>query len=331
VISFGLWLLFAFTGPALIAFLLPRLGAPTKEASAAARYRLGVLAGLLFLVTLFLMPILLGLPSRDDPPGLFPAAAFLGLAGSLFGAAFASLIEFGAVENNSPPAPEIERDVLEHHHARIGQAPPLRPLKRLFDILLAMLGLALTAPLWIVFSLLIWLEDPGPVVFVKNSVGRGGRNFAQLKFRTMVRNAEEQTGPIPARQTDERILRSGRFLRKTALDELPQLLNILVGEMSFVGPRPLRTIVVREYLRQLPAFAERHRVQPGLAGLAQVVGDYYVPLRSRLRLDRLYAEHAGLVLDLRLLWLAMMIVFWYRWKKNWSGRLPRRWLHARPS
>jgi lipopolysaccharide/colanic/teichoic acid biosynthesis glycosyltransferase len=168
------------------------------------------------------------------------------------------------------------------------------------------------------------------VVFVKNSVGRGGRNFAQLKFRTMVRNAEEQTGPIPARQTDQRILRSGRFLRKTALDELPQLLNILLGEMSFVGPRPLRTVVVREYLVQLPAFADRHRVQPGLAGLAQVVGDYYVPLRSRLRLDRLYAEHAGLALDLKLLWLAMTIVFWYRWKRGWTGRLPRHWLHARP-
>ncbi len=330
MISFRLWLLFAFAGPGLIAFLLPRLGAPTKEAATGLRYRLGVLAGLLFLVTLFLIPILIGLPSRDDPPGLAVAAACLGLGGSLLGAGVASLAEFGAVENNSPPAPEIERDVLERHQARFGVAPGLKPLKRLFDIFLALTGLALSAPFWIVFSILIWIEDPGPVVFVKNSVGRGGRNFAQLKFRTMVRNAEEQTGPIPARQTDERILRSGRFLRKTALDELPQLLNILAGEMSFVGPRPLRTIVVREYLLELPAFADRHRVQPGLAGLAQVVGDYYVPLRSRLRLDRLYAERAGLALDLKLLWLAMTIVFWYRWKKGWNGRLPRRWLHAQP-
>jgi len=322
-------LVFAFAGPAIVAFLLPRLGAPTKEAAEKVRYRLGVLAGLLFLVTLYLVAILLGIPTNPKGSALLAAAAAVGIAGSLLGAAAASIAEFGWAENNSPPPPEIERDVLERHRARFGDAPPLRKMKRSFDLLLALLGLVVTTPLWIVFSLLIWLEDPGPVVFVKNSVGRGGRNFAQLKFRTMVRNAEGPTGPIPAREKDDRVLRSGRFLRKTALDELPQLVNILLGEMSFVGPRPLRTVVVRDYLIRLPEFADRHRVQPGLAGLAQVVGDYYVPLRSRLRLDRLYAEHAGLLLDLQLVWLAMLIVFWYRWKKGWSGRLPRRWLHPR--
>ena len=322
-------LLLAFMGPALVAYLVPRLAGASHEAGARARYRLAIVAGLFFLVTLSLIPALIGAPRTAWPGGTLVACAGLGLAGTLIGAAAATIAEFGWVENNSPPPSQIEQEVVERHRARFGQPPPLRASKRMFDVTLALIGLGLTAPLWFVFCALIWLEDPGPVVFVKNSVGRGGRNFAQLKLRTMVRNAEDQTGPIPARDKDERILRSGRFLRKSALDELPQLVNILRGEMSFVGPRPLRTVVVHEYLQRLPEFADRHQVQPGLAGLAQVVGDYYVPLRSRLRLDRLYARHAGLPFDLQLLGLAMLIVFWYRWKKSWGGRLPRRWLHRR--
>ena len=320
-------LLIALVGPALVAYLVPRLSGPSHEAGVRARYRLAIVAGLLFLLTLSLIPTLIGAPLTAWPAGTVAASAVLGLAGTCMGAAAACIAEFGWVENNSPPPAQVEQDVVERHVARFGQPPPLRATKRVFDIALALVGLGLTAPLWVAFCALIWLEDPGPVVFVKNSVGRGGRNFAQLKLRTMVRNAEDQTGPIPAREKDVRILRSGRFLRKTALDELPQLVNILRGDMSFVGPRPLRTVVVHEILQRLPEFADRHQVQPGLAGLAQVVGDYYVPLRSRLRLDRLYAQHAGLLFDLQLLGLAMSIVFWYRWKKGWGGRLPRRWLH----
>jgi len=322
-------LLFAFVGPASVAYLVPRLTGPSHEAGVRARYRLALLAGVFFLVTLSLIPTLIGAPRPIEPAGTAAASAVLGLAGTFIGAAVAGISEFGWVENNSPPPAQVEREVVERHVARFGQPPPLRATKRVFDITLALFGLGLTAPLWVVFCALIWLEDPGPVVFVKNSVGRGGRNFAQLKLRTMVRNAEDHTGPIPAREKDERILRSGRFLRKTALDELPQLVNILRGDMSFAGPRPLRTVVVHDYLQRLPDFADRHQVQPGLAGLAQVVGDYYVPLRSRLRLDRLYAQHAGLLFDLQLLGLAILIVFWYRWKKGWGGRLPRRWLHRR--
>lgn len=322
-------LLFAFVGPALVGYLVPRLTAPAREGGVKLRYRLAILASLLFLATLYLIPALIGAPRPFGPAFSVAAMALLGLAGTFVGGAAASIAEFGWVENNFPPPAEVEREVVERHFARFGPPPRLQAAKRVFDVLLSLLGLVLTCPLWIVFCVLIWLEDPGPAVFVKNSVGRGGRNFAQLKFRTMVRNAEDQTGPIPAREKDARILRSGRFLRKTALDELPQLANILRGEMSFVGPRPLRTVVVLEYLQRLPEFADRHQVQPGLAGLAQVVGDYYVPLRSRLRLDRLYVRHAGLLFDMQLLVLAVLIVFWYRWKKNWDGHLPRRWLHRR--
>jgi lipopolysaccharide/colanic/teichoic acid biosynthesis glycosyltransferase len=170
------------------------------------------------------------------------------------------------------------------------------------------------------------MEDPGPIFFVKNSVGKGGVNFHQLKFRTMVYNAESVTGPILARRDDSRTLSIGRFLRKTALDELPQLFNILLGQMSFVGPRPQRTVLVYEYLQEIPEFAERHRVLPGLSGLAQVVGNYYSTPRQKLRFDRIYAQHASLGFDLKLLVLAFLIVFWLRWRPDWDGRIPRSWM-----
>ena len=145
----------------------------------------------------------------------------------------------------------------------------------------------------------------------------------------MVRGAEETTGPVLADEVDGRVLKAGKVLRKTALDELPQLINILSGDMSFVGPRPQRTVLVRDYLERMPEYAERHRVLPGLAGLAQVAGDYYLTPRQKLRFDRLYIRYSGLGYDLLLLFLAFLITFWYRWKPDWDGRLPRRLLHMR--
>jgi lipopolysaccharide/colanic/teichoic acid biosynthesis glycosyltransferase len=191
---------------------------------------------------------------------------------------------------------------------------------------LAGLGILLSSPVWVLLSVLIWVEDPGPILFVKNSVGRGGVNFRQLKFRSMVRQAERETGPVLAEEGDRRVLRIGRLMRKTALDELPQLINILKGEMSFVGPRPQRTVLVREYVREMPEYAERHVVPPGLAGLAQVAGSYYITPRQKLRFDRLYVRHASLGFDLRLLAVAFLVVFYLRWRPRWNGRLPRRWL-----
>jgi lipopolysaccharide/colanic/teichoic acid biosynthesis glycosyltransferase len=101
------------------------------------------------------------------------------------------------------------------------------------------------------------------------------------------------------------------------------LINILLGQMSFVGPRPQRTVLVLEYLERMPEYAERHRVLPGIAGLAQVAGDYYLTPRQKLRFDRLYIRHISLGFDLKLLGLAFWIAFWMRWQKNWDGRIPR--------
>jgi len=228
-------------------------------------------------------------------------------------------------EDNSPPSEQIQKEVYQRHLEVIGR-PGREPfLKRAFDVSLALVGIVLSAPVWLASAFLIWIEDPGPILFVKNSVGKGGVNFHQFKLRTMVRGAETGTGPVLAREEDERVLLVGRVLRKTALDELPQLINILRGEMSFVGPRPQRTVLVHGYLQEMPEYAERHRVLPGLAGLAQVAGDYYLTPRQKLRFDRLYIRHRSLGFDLKLIFMAFAIAFWFRWKKDWKGRLPRRW------
>jgi lipopolysaccharide/colanic/teichoic acid biosynthesis glycosyltransferase len=248
--------------------------------------------------------------------------------GAFMGCILATHFNEGLWENNSPPSEEVTLDVYRTHQQLIGQPDRVPVLKRAFDLLLASAGLLLSLPIWLMGIFVIWIEDPGPLLFVKNSVGRGGKNFHQFKLRTMVRGAEDATGPVLASEKDERVLGMGYILRKTALDELPQLLNILRGEMSFVGPRPQRTVLVQGYLRQLPAYAQRHRVLPGLAGLAQVAGDYYLTPLQKLRFDRLYIQYTSLGFDLKLIFLAFMITFWYRWQKDWDGRLPRKLMRA---
>lgn len=251
---------------------------------------------------------------------------FVGATGIFLGSLLTTGLREPLWENNSPPSGIIQQDVRQRHQAMIGEPKATPASKRIFDILLAGGGLVFSAPIWLATLFLIWFEDPGPVLFVKNSVGKGGINFHQFKFRTMVRQAEEGTGPVLASDGDERVLLIGRLLRKSALDELPQLLNILKGEMSFVGPRPQRTVLVQGYLEKLPQYAQRHQVLPGLSGLAQVAGDYYLSPLQKLRFDRLYIRHASLGYDLKLLFLAFLITFWYRWQPGWNGRLPRRLL-----
>ncbi len=247
----------------------------------------------------------------------------LAIIGAFLGGLIATAIDEGLWENNSPPPEQIQKEVREMHLEVIGDTGPEPISKRLFDYISALFGILLSMPIWSFITFLVWFEDPGPILFIKNSVTKGGDNFHQFKFRTMVPGAEVETGPVQAKRADARVLLSGRFLRKTALDELPQLINILRSEMSFVGPRPQRTVLVRGYLEVLPEYAERHRVLPGLAGLAQVAGDYYLTPRQKLRFDRLYIRYRSLGFDLKLIMLAFLITFWYRWQDDWNGRLPR--------
>jgi lipopolysaccharide/colanic/teichoic acid biosynthesis glycosyltransferase len=196
-------------------------------------------------------------------------------------------------------------------------------LKRAFDAALAGTGLILSAPLWAVFAAAIKLEDGGPVFFRQERVGLGGRSFDALKFRSMRPDAEASTGAIQASERDPRVTRIGRFMRATAMDELPQLWNILRGDMSFVGPRALRPGEIEtgaggrlERLEDVPGFAHRIRVRPGLTGLAQVYAPRDVPRRHKFKYDRIYVERRSWRLDLQLILLS----FWISLLGTWEAR-----------
>jgi lipopolysaccharide/colanic/teichoic acid biosynthesis glycosyltransferase len=260
-----------------------------------------------------------------------PFYLYISLALSLFiGGVIASSLHYGLVEDTFPPSEETTREVKRKYLAHTHNPSSIPLSKRLFDILFSFLGLILSSPLWLGISILLWLQDPGPIFFIKNCVGYQGNNFRLLKFRTMKLGAESDTGPIASNQQDQRVHVIGQLLRKTALDELPQLLNILGGQMSFVGPRPLRTVVEVEYLKDIPGYAARYDVLPGLSGLAQIAGDYYLPSRDKLRYERIYADHVSLGFDIKLIVLAFVLVFWLRWIKDWDGRVPRAWIRWAP-
>jgi lipopolysaccharide/colanic/teichoic acid biosynthesis glycosyltransferase len=196
-------------------------------------------------------------------------------------------------------------------------------LKRVFDASLAAAGLVLSSPLWIVFAAAIKAEDGGPVFYRQRRVGIGGETFDALKFRSMRPDAESATGAIQAAEGDPRVTRIGRFLRATAMDELPQLVNILRGDMSFVGPRALRPGEIEtgsdgrlERLEDVPGFEHRIRVRPGLTGLAQVYARRDVPRRQKFKYDRLYVERRSWSLDVRLILLS----FWISVLGTWEVR-----------
>jgi lipopolysaccharide/colanic/teichoic acid biosynthesis glycosyltransferase len=201
-------------------------------------------------------------------------------------------------------------------------------IKRTFDCALAAAGLVASAPLWALIALAIKLEDRGPVLFRQGRVGRGGRVFDALKFRSMVPDAEAATGPVQAIENDPRITRVGRFLRSTAMDELPQLWNIFAGDMSFVGPRPLRPgeMEVRGdgqlvALDRIAGYAARHRVRPGLTGLTQVYASRDISRTSKFRLDQVYLKRASFWLDLKLILLSFWITGRGAWEKR-DRRIP---------
>jgi len=196
-------------------------------------------------------------------------------------------------------------------------------IKRLFDMVVSGAGLIVFAPVAAVIAAAIKLDDGGPVLFRQDRVGRDCRVFSALKFRSMIIDAERHTGAIQATVNDPRVTRVGRILRATAFDELPQLWNIFRGDMSVVGPRPLRPGEADTTadgsllpLSAIPGYAARHRVRPGLTGVAQVYAPRDLPRNGKFRYDLLYLRRAGLWLDL------MLIVqsFWITARGRWEHR-----------
>ena len=182
-------------------------------------------------------------------------------------------------------------------------------LKRFFDIVLSGLALIVLSPVLIVTAMAIHFEDGGPVFFRQERVTRGGRRFMILKFRSMIVDAEKDGRPHPAGEQDDRITKTGHFIRACRIDELPQLINILKGDMSIVGPRPERWEHVEKYSREIPEFHFREKVKGGLTGYAQVYGKYNTTALDKLKLDLIYITNFSLILDLQIIFETVKILF----------------------
>jgi sugar transferase (PEP-CTERM system associated) len=176
-----------------------------------------------------------------------------------------------------------------------------RTVKRAFDVAMSALLLVLALPVILVAAIAIFFESPGPVIFRQERVGRGGRTFVLLKLRSMRADAESDGKPRWASVQDDRITPVGRLIRKLRIDELPQLWNVLKGEMSLIGPRPERPGFVEELSKQIPFYAVRHTVHPGITGWAQVRCEYGASVedaKRKLQFDLYYVKNHSLVLDL---------------------------------
>ncbi|HEX7343806.1 MAG TPA: exopolysaccharide biosynthesis polyprenyl glycosylphosphotransferase, partial [bacterium] len=179
-----------------------------------------------------------------------------------------------------------------------------RTLKRLIDIVVSFVVLVLGLPLLLLIALAIRLDSRGPALYIQQRVGRGGRLFTLYKYRSMVHQAEADTGPIWADKNDPRITRVGRFMRRLHLDELPQFINILRGDMSLVGPRPERPSFVEQFRNAIPLYERRLNVKPGITGWAQVKHKYdesLTDVMDKLRYDLFYLENMSLALDLKII------------------------------
>ena len=190
-----------------------------------------------------------------------------------------------------------------------GLSPAQRVVKRTMDIVLCSLAMVAAAPVMLVVAAAIRLEDGGPVFYKQDRLTRGGREFQILKFRSMIVDAEKYAGAVLASGDDPRITKVGKVIRATRLDELPQLLNILKGDMSIVGPRPERKCLADEITKEVPEFPYRLKVRGGLTGYAQIFGKYNTSAYDKLRLDLIYIENYSLLLDIKLIILTLRIIF----------------------
>jgi len=184
-------------------------------------------------------------------------------------------------------------------------------LKRLMDIIISAVVLTLNIPVIIITAIAVKLDSPGPIIYSQKRVGKGGKEFTIYKFRSMVQDAEKHTGAKWAEKNDPRVTKVGRFLRVSRIDEIPQFFNVLIGNMSLVGPRPERKHFVEQFVKQIPLYARRHNVKPGITGFGQLRGKYDADLddvKTRLSLDMQYINNISLGLDIRILFQTIFLV-----------------------
>jgi len=197
-------------------------------------------------------------------------------------------------------------------------------LKRPFDLLLSLTGIVASSPLWIIITLFIKLDDKGPVFYTQKRVGIYGNLFKTYKFRTMIPDSDQIYGYKQAGEGDKRITRAGKYLRYTAMDELPQLLSIFAGDMSFVGPRALlpNEIEVNENttesvpIEQITGYKLRQSVRPGLTGIAQIYAPRDINRKNKFRYDKIYIKNQSFCLDIKLI----LISFWITFRGTWESR-----------
>ncbi|ASZ20031.1 UDP-phosphate N-acetylgalactosaminyl-1-phosphate transferase [Bacillus cereus] len=179
--------------------------------------------------------------------------------------------------------------------------------KYILDIMFSLIGLLVLGPVILMFSIFIMLESPGSPFYVQERLGLKGKKFKVIKLRSM-RNDAEKNGAKWAEKNDPRITKIGVFIRKTRIDELPQLFNILKGDMSLVGPRPERPIFTEKFEQEIPGFKKRLKVKPGLTGWAQVNGGYEITPKEKLDLDLYYIKNASIILDFKIIIRTVKVV-----------------------
>ncbi len=188
-----------------------------------------------------------------------------------------------------------------------------RIIKRTIDIIISLIGLILLLPLFIIIGIIIKLTSEGPVFYKQERLSRGGKIFNMYKFRTMKKEAEKHTGPVWAKKDDDRVTAIGKFLRKTSIDELPQLINILKGDMSVVGPRPERPYFVKKFKETIPKYIERHKVKAGLTGWAQVNGlRGNTSLEERVKYDLYYIQNWSVWFDIKIIIQTILEIFHHK-------------------
>jgi exopolysaccharide biosynthesis polyprenyl glycosylphosphotransferase len=184
-----------------------------------------------------------------------------------------------------------------------------RFLKRTFDIIISLFVLLIFGPLLLIIALIIKLYDKGPVFFRQERITKYNKKFLLYKFRSMIPNAEENTGPVQASKNDPRITSIGKFIRKTRIDELPQVINVLKGDMSIVGPRALRVEEVEDFIKKNPEFSYRSNVKAGITGYAQTMGTYTTSFTDKLKFDIYYITNYSFLNDFIILLHTVRSVF----------------------
>jgi len=190
--------------------------------------------------------------------------------------------------------------------------------KRIIDVLVSFVGLVLSAPIILLTAVAIRLESPGPIFYRQERVGQHERHFTLFKFRSMAQDAEAEGGPVWAAENDPRVTRVGAIIRKLRIDEIPQMINVLKGEMSFVGPRPERPFFVERLKQNIPYYDLRHSVKPGITGWAQICyryGDSEQDAIEKLQYDLYYIKHMSPVFDLQIIFESFKVIIF-----GWGAR-----------